>query len=79
MKRKPAIQVDLLAWRNGRGWTQKQAADALGLPIKTFIAWEKGRRSQSQLLPLAIAHLDDLERHNGLEMEKAWRGEQDAA
>src|SRR5437773_10101293 len=51
------ISAQLKAWRNvndskdGRGdFTQHEAADFLGVPVKTYVDWEQGRRG-----PLGIA------------------------
>ena len=51
------ISTQLKAWRNvddsknGRGdFTQHEAADFLGVPVKTYVDWEQGRRG-----PLGIA------------------------
>ena len=51
------ISAQLKAWRNvddsknGRGdFTQHEAADFLGVPVKTYIDWEQGRRG-----PVGIA------------------------
>ena len=45
------ISAELRAWRNvdlsinSRGdFTQQEAADFLGVPLKTYIDWEQGRR-----------------------------------
>ena len=51
------VSAQLKAWRNvndsnnGRGdFTQHEAADFLGVPLKTYIDWEQGRRG-----PVGIA------------------------
>jgi hypothetical protein len=51
------ISAELRAWRNvdlalnSRGdFTQQEAADFLGVPLKTYIDWEQGRRG-----PVGIA------------------------
>lgn len=49
----------LIAWREGHGWSQPQAARALGVPLPTYRNWEQHRRATSRLLPLATAYLDE--------------------
>lgn len=36
---------DLRAWRESRGWTQQQAAEATGYSVETWRSWELGRRA----------------------------------
>ena len=47
----------LRRWRRKRGLSQSQAARLLGVPVKTFQAWEHGRNEPRTL---ARAHLDQL-------------------
>ena len=45
--------IDLKAWRTGRGMTQQQAADALGIGNSTVRAIEAGTREMTATLSLA--------------------------
>lgn len=38
------LAEDLRSWRLALGWTRQQAADYLGVPLRTFEGWEQGRR-----------------------------------
>lgn len=35
----------LRSWRASHAWTQAQAADALGVDLRTYQDWEQGRRN----------------------------------
>ena len=35
-------------WRLALGWTRKQAAAFLGVPLRTLEGWEQGRRKPDQ-------------------------------
>jgi DNA-binding XRE family transcriptional regulator len=50
---------EIKAWRNNLGWTQEQAAAALGVPVQTIRAWEIGRYlpRHRQMLTLALTHI----------------------
>jgi transcriptional regulator with XRE-family HTH domain len=41
----------LKAWRARRGITQKQAAEELGVGMRTYQKWENGERKTSHLPP----------------------------
>lgn len=43
MKRKPVLAQALSKWRQENGLTQAQAAAKLGLPHRTYEAYEQGR------------------------------------
>jgi len=52
----------LRAWRDARGWTRTEAAQAFGVPAATLAGLEAGRRPESPLFgPLTrlIALLDE--------------------
>ena len=40
----PFAKGELKAWRVGLGWTQEEAAGALGLNARTYQNWEQGHR-----------------------------------
>lgn len=50
--------IDLKAWRAGRGMTQQQAAEALGIGHSTVRAIEAGTRDMSLTIALACRWLD---------------------
>ena len=41
---KPLAAAELRAWRNRLNWTQREAAERLGIPRRTLEAWEHGQR-----------------------------------
>jgi Predicted transcriptional regulator len=43
---------DLRTWRLALGWTRKQAAEFLGVPLRTLEGWEQGRRKPDQEGPI---------------------------
>lgn len=47
--------ADLLAWRVVAALTQPAAAALLGLPLRTYIEWETGRRPVRQPRLVALA------------------------
>ena len=47
----------LRAWRECMGYTQQQAAQALGVSLRTVKAWEAGFASPPAFLALACAAL----------------------
>ena len=49
--------ADLRAWRAAMGYTQPQAAQALGVSLRTVKAWEAGFAAPPAFLPLACAAL----------------------
>lgn len=40
----PTIATKLRTWREDRGWTRKQAAEHLGVNVRTLESWEYGVR-----------------------------------
>jgi DNA-binding transcriptional regulator YiaG len=50
---------EIKAWRHRLGWTQEQAAAALGVPVQTVRAWEIGRYPprHRRVLTLALAQV----------------------
>lgn len=42
-----SIAVELRKWREDKGWTRKQAAEHLGVKVKTIESWEYGYRKPS--------------------------------
>jgi len=49
---KKKLGDDLSTWRAHLGMTQKEAADFLFVPIRTYQEWEQGRRAPKQAGPL---------------------------
>ena len=47
----------LRSWRSAMGYTQQQAAQALGVSMRTVKAWEAGFAAPPAFLPLACAAL----------------------
>ena len=43
---------DLRSWRLALGWTRKQAASFLRVPLRTLEGWEQGRRKPDQEGPI---------------------------
>ncbi|MDD3446231.1 MAG: helix-turn-helix transcriptional regulator, partial [Zavarzinia sp.] len=43
MSRRECVDLLLRAWRAERGLTQAQAADVLGMPLRTYHGFEGGR------------------------------------
>lgn len=53
--------LDLATWRRAHEWTQREAADRLGVPLATYRGWEGGRTpDHPAVLRLAMQRLDDL-------------------
>jgi putative transcriptional regulator len=53
------VRNDLAERRHGRGWSQSQLADELGVSRQTVISLEKGRFDPSLPLAFRIAALFD--------------------
>ena len=49
--------ADMRAWRASMGYTQQQAAQALGVSLRTVKAWEAGFAAPPAFLALACAAL----------------------
>jgi DNA-binding transcriptional regulator YiaG len=49
--------ADLLAWRNGLGLTQPEAAAALNTPLGTYRRWEQGTRRVPGIVDVTAALL----------------------
>lgn len=49
--------ADMRAWRSAMDYTQQQAAQALGVSLRTVKAWEAGFASPPAFLALACAAL----------------------
>ena len=49
--------ADLRAWRAAMGYTQPQAAQALGVSLRTIKAWEGGETAVPAIVPLACEAL----------------------
>ena len=49
--------ADLRAWRAHMGYTQQQAAEALGVSLRTVKSWESGFAAPPAFLALACAAL----------------------
>lgn len=47
----------LRAWRECMGYTQQQAAQALGVSLRTIKAWEGGETAVPAIVPLACEAL----------------------
>jgi transcriptional regulator with XRE-family HTH domain len=48
------------AWYERRGWTQQQAADALGVPQQRVSDWARGKRPIRPTVQKLIEALDEL-------------------
>lgn len=48
----PEISRSLTQWRKSKGWTRKQAADHLGIKVRTLESWEYGKRKPPGLYAL---------------------------
>lgn len=51
--------ADMRAWRSAMDYTQPQAAQALGVSLRTIKAWEAGFAAPPAFLGLACAALSD--------------------
>ena len=53
------VAEEIKAWRRDLGWTQAQAAEALGVPVQTVRAWEINRYPprHRRVLTLALAQI----------------------
>jgi transcriptional regulator with XRE-family HTH domain len=40
---KSDFSAKLRAWRKRQGWSQQNLADALRVPLRTYVGWEAGR------------------------------------
>ena len=49
--------ADLRAWRAHMDYTQQQAAQALGVSLRTIKAWEGGETAVPAIVPLACEAL----------------------
>ena len=49
LKPKPQVAQALTEWRKSKGWTRKQAADHLGVKVRTLESWEYGLRKPPSL------------------------------
>lgn len=49
--------ADIRAWRSAMGYTQQQAAQALGVSLRTIKAWEGGETAVPAIVPLACEAL----------------------
>lgn len=50
-----SLKKRLKQWRKKRGLVQKQAADILGVNLRTYEGWEQGRPAPE---PMALAELE---------------------
>lgn len=50
-----AVATAIRKWREGHGWTRKQAAERLNVKVRTLESWEQGRRKPPGLH--ALEHL----------------------
>jgi DNA-binding transcriptional regulator YiaG len=56
--RRKIFSHEFLEWRVSLGMTRQQAANALGMPVRTVQGWELGRQPQHpSLVRLAMAYL----------------------
>lgn len=46
------LAAELRTWRLALGWTRRQAAEFLGVPLRTLEGWEQGRRKPDQEGPI---------------------------
>ena len=45
-------EIDFRSWRDRQGWTQREAAEYLGVSIKTYQHWEQGWASPKVVKPI---------------------------
>jgi transcriptional regulator with XRE-family HTH domain len=55
--KKPAVQASLAAWRERMGFSQRDAAEALGCSRQAWADWENGVRRTPRYIGLACAAL----------------------
>lgn len=53
--------TDLAADRARRGWTLAQMADYLGVPLGTYLNWERGRRKPPPMVTRLLQVLNIIE------------------
>lgn len=44
------LSPKLKSWRKHKKITQREACELIGVPIKTYIKWEHGERTPSELV-----------------------------
>jgi transcriptional regulator with XRE-family HTH domain len=49
--------IDMITWREQRGWSQTALARALGVHLSTIFRWETGRSAIPPFLALALKAL----------------------
>lgn len=52
-------EIDFRSWRDRQGWTQREAADYLGVSIKTYQHWEQGWGKPKVVKPI-LALMEDV-------------------
>ena len=52
MRHNPHIGLTIKRWRWRLGWTQQQAADYMGVPMRTLACWEQGQQQPHQQGPI---------------------------
>ena len=56
------MQHDLLKWRKKLGWTQREAAEYLDVPVRTYESWEQGHRQVANPGPIkALMRIKNME------------------
>lgn len=50
----PLLKDDFKAWRRGLDWTQLQAAEWLGVSVRTYESWESGARKATHSIGLRL-------------------------
>ena len=50
-----AFADELKTWRTRVEYTQEEAAEFLGVPLRTYQEWEQGRQAPDQLGPIRKA------------------------
>ncbi len=58
----PAVAETLVGWRRGMGWSQGDAASALGVGLTAYNAWERGRAPITRRVVLACWALQCIKR-----------------
>jgi transcriptional regulator with XRE-family HTH domain len=52
-----APDQSLVTWRANMGFTQREAAEALGCPLTDLVDWERGAITTPRFIKLAMAAL----------------------
>ena len=62
MKKKTPFARKLIAFRESRELTQREAAEKIGVPIRTWIGWENGKKPSSMSFRLLTMTFPELKK-----------------